>query len=120
MYMYKTIPVLREIEMGSRELKVTFRTYQEYQLKEVVVRPSAIEVKLVKGQDVVRNEFALPTTVDSESLSANWSHAEDGEVVELTVSRALKTLPGLHPRGGVRKRNPGRICALSKVTLVAG
>ena len=41
--MYKTIPVLRDIEMGERDIKVTFRTYQGYHLEEVLIRPSAIE-----------------------------------------------------------------------------
>ena len=36
MYMYKTIPVFREIEIGKSEVKISLRTYQEYQIKEVV------------------------------------------------------------------------------------
>jgi hypothetical protein len=118
--MYRTIPVKREIEMGEREVKITFRTYKGYHLEEFVIRPSAIEVRLVKGEDVVLNEFPVPTTVNSTSLSANWRHVRDGEVVELTLTRALKTMPGLHPRRAVRKQNLLRGGALSKVKLVAG
>ena len=118
--MYKTIPVLRDIEMGERDIKVTFRTYQGYHLEEVLIRPSAIEVKLVKGQDVILTEFSLPTTVDSASLSTNWNHDTEGEALELTISRALKTMPGLHPLRRVRRQNRVRTCALSQVKLVAG
>ena len=120
MYMYKTIPVFREIEIGKSEVKISLRTNQEYQIKEVVVRPSAVEVKLVKGDDVIRSEFVVPTTVDSSSLSADWSHEVDGDLVVLTLSRALKTLPGLHPRRKIRRQNHGRTSALSTVKLIAG
>ena len=105
--------------MRERDLKITFRTYQEYHLEEVIIRPSAVEVKLVKGEDVILNEFSLPTTVDSACLSARWNHCQDGDVVELTISRALKTMPGLHPRRSVRKQNR-HPSALSKVKLIAG
>ena len=99
---------------------MTFRTYLDYHLEEVAIRPSAVEVKLVNGEDVILSEFTLPTTVDSASLSADWRYVQDGDVVELTLSRALKTLPGLHPRRAVRKQNPRSKGTLSKVTLIAG
>ena len=118
--MYKTVPVLREMEVGKTEVKVSFQTYLDYHLEEVTIRPSTIEVKLVKDSDVIVSEFALPTTIDNSCPSVNWRHVDGGDVVELIVSRALKTLPGLHPRSGVRKRNPLRNTALIRVRLVAG
>lgn len=118
--MYKTVPILREIKLTKREVYVSLQTFQGYHLEEIAVRPSAIEVKLTKDGDSIFSEFALPTTIDNASPSVDWSHVDGGDRVQLTFTRALKTLPGLHPRREVRLNQLPQRGSLPRVTLAAG